>query len=160
MINREIEAYQANKYYEAGDTIDEQRVEEFLASAQENGFDVGGGRGGPEILAGDTGTGGKAGGDAGGDIAQKGSAELERVTDRSFDGRMAGLDDPHSLESRAVIDGMIHDLQMLTELDPTATFRLSDDGPEQGIADVLAELNVTKNEIAALKTCMLPKGRG
>jgi hypothetical protein len=55
---------------------------------------------------------------------------------------------------------MIHDLEMIAVLDADVTFRISDDGPDQSIADALNDLRAKQSEIDALKACMLPKGNG
>jgi hypothetical protein len=111
----------------------------------------------------DAGNAGARGADApyaGGQSRADRQDELARATARSFDARLVGLDDPTSPQSRAVIDGMIHDLEMIAVLDADVTFRISDDGPDQSIADALNDLRAKQSEIDALKACMLPKGNG
>jgi hypothetical protein len=104
MINREIEADIAAKYYELGDQFDESRIEQFLASAREAGFDIDGGFDRPEVDAGNAATVGASGRNAFGQNDQ-GPIELAPDAYKPFDdpGEGAGV--------TGQIDSMEHDLR-------------------------------------------------
>jgi hypothetical protein len=105
MINREIEADMAAKYYELGDAFDEERAAQFIAGAQEDGFILDEGFNGPTILAGDTGAVGTPRGNVVGQFAQEAPTELNPEIYRAFDDPVEGAG------AAAQIASMEHDLR-------------------------------------------------
>jgi hypothetical protein len=160
MVNRELQDIQAAAFYEVKEDYYASIEDRFAKAWAENAGIDDAAFNRRQADAGNAGARGADAPDVGGQSRADGQDELERATARSFDARLVGLDDPTSPQSRAVIDGMIHDLEMIAVLDADVTFRISDDGPEQSIADALNDLRAKQSEIDALKACMLPKGNG
>lgn len=107
MINSEIEAYQAARYYELGEVFDDAQVEEFLASAREAGFDVDGGFDRSTVDATDAGAGGATGRDGDRQAADQRPQQLEPEAYKPFD------DPAEGAGAATQIDSMEHDLRAM-----------------------------------------------
>jgi murein DD-endopeptidase MepM/ murein hydrolase activator NlpD len=163
-INAESEAARAAAYHEYGDEIGGGVEDQFIAALKEDGLrpdgldapEVGDG---PAPLTRDPGSE-RANGDAIGSHARASDGALEAAVVASERQLLDGLDDPHSAQSRAVIDGALHDLEMLAELDPEASFLMKDGDDPVPLSSILADMKTQKAEIDAMRLCMLPKGAG
>lgn len=62
--------------------------------------------------------------------------------------------DPTGPEAQAQAESLYHDMKVLAETDPAATFRVSDDGEERTLLDILAELDEDKAALAAVRGCL------
>lgn len=119
-------------------------------------FAATGDRGGPAGAPEDAGARGLAGGDGAADAGSRGaSLAAEAAVAPVTQGRIAALADPDSPEARAALDGMLHDLRMVAEADPAASLRLSEEGEVRSVADLMAEFDLTRTEIDAIKGCLI-----
>lgn len=183
MINREIEADIAAKFYELGDAFDEQRATEFIARAREDGFIVDGGFDGQAADAGNAGAVGTARGNAVGQSAQESATELNPETYRAFDDPVEGAGAATQIASmehdlRALVDPAIAERQaqqaalkanspMQAKVDQESTigsplfdavdqygFRLDEEGDVINPADLLAELDADAAVLKTIKDCL------
>lgn len=115
MLNREIEADIAAKFYELGDAFDEQRATEFIARAREDGFIVDEGFDGQAADAGNAGAVGTARGNVVGQSSQEGPTELNPETYRAFDDPVEGAGAAMQIAS------MEHDLRATSAVDAVIT---------------------------------------
>ncbi len=183
MINREIEADIAAKFYELGDAFDEQRDTEFIARAREDGFIVDGGFDGQSVDAGNAGAVGTARGNDIGQSAQESPTELNPEIYRAFDDPVEGAGAATQIASmehdlRAMVDPAIAERQaqqaalkasspMQTKVDQESTigsplfdavdqygFRLDAEGDAINPADLLAELDADAAVLKTIKDCL------
>lgn len=56
------------------------------------------------------------------------------------------------------IQSLEHDLRMLLDEQPDLSFRVTEDGDVQNLADILAELDADDDAVAAARACLSPKG--
>lgn len=183
MINREIEAQQAAKFYELGDEWDEEQAARFIADAREDGFIIDEGFDGQAVDPGNAGAVGADRGNVGGQSAQETATELNPEIYRAFDDPVEGAGAAAQIASmehdlRAMVDPAIAERKaqqaalkanspMQAKVDQDSTigsplfdavdqygFRLDAEGDAINPADLLAELDAEAAVIKTIKDCL------